>query len=44
MLPTAIAAGDKIACGTDAPAIPHGHNARELAALGSLSADRGSAA
>lgn len=33
MLPTAIAAGVKIACGTDAPAVPHGHNARELAAL-----------
>ena len=33
MLPRAIAAGVKIACGTDAPAVPHGHNARELAAL-----------
>ncbi|HEX3516547.1 MAG TPA: amidohydrolase family protein [Trebonia sp.] len=33
MLPRAIAAGVKIACGTDAPAIPHGHNAKELAAL-----------
>jgi len=33
MLPSAIAAGVKIACGTDAPAVPHGHNARELAAL-----------
>ena len=29
----AIAAGVKIACGTDAPAIPHGRNAKELAAL-----------
>ena len=29
----AIAAGVKIACGTDAPAIPHGRNAHELAAL-----------
>ncbi|WP_106400600.1 metal-dependent hydrolase family protein [Actinocorallia populi] len=29
----AIAAGVKIACGTDAPAIPHGHNAKELWAL-----------
>jgi len=29
----AIRAGVKIACGTDAPAIPHGHNAKELAAL-----------
>ena len=35
----AIAAGVKIACGTDAPAIPHGRNARELAAL----VDRGMA-
>jgi len=33
MLPKAIAAGVKIACGTDAPAIPHGQNARELIAL-----------
>jgi imidazolonepropionase-like amidohydrolase len=33
MLPRAIAAGVKIACGTDAPAIPHGQNARELCAL-----------
>jgi imidazolonepropionase-like amidohydrolase len=33
MFPRAIAAGVKIACGTDAPAVPHGHNARELAAL-----------
>ncbi len=33
MLPKAIAAGVRIACGTDAPAIPHGHNAKELAAL-----------
>lgn len=29
----AIEAGVKIACGTDAPAIPHGHNAKELWAL-----------
>ena len=29
----AIAAGVKIACGTDAPAIPHGRNAKELVAL-----------
>ncbi|HEU5302980.1 MAG TPA: amidohydrolase family protein [Acidimicrobiia bacterium] len=29
----AIEAGVKIACGTDAPAIPHGRNAMELAAL-----------
>ncbi|HUC37742.1 MAG TPA: amidohydrolase family protein [Acidimicrobiales bacterium] len=29
----AIARGAKIACGTDAPAIPHGHNAKELLAL-----------
>jgi len=33
MLPKAIAAGVRIACGTDAPAIPHGQNARELTAL-----------
>jgi len=33
MLPKAVAAGVRIACGTDAPAVPHGHNARELAAL-----------
>ncbi len=33
MLPKAIAAGVKIACGTDAPAVPHGDNAKELAAL-----------
>jgi imidazolonepropionase-like amidohydrolase len=33
MLPKAIAAGVKIACGTDAPAIPHGQNAKELCAL-----------
>lgn len=33
MLRTAIAAGVKIACGTDAPAIPHGENAKELWAL-----------
>jgi len=30
--PKAIAAGVKIACGTDAPAIPHGDNAKELTA------------
>ncbi|MGH9016655.1 MAG: metal-dependent hydrolase family protein, partial [Acidimicrobiales bacterium] len=29
----AVARGVKIACGTDAPAIPHGHNAKELVAL-----------
>jgi imidazolonepropionase-like amidohydrolase len=29
----AIAAGVKIACGTDAPAIPHGKNAKEIIAL-----------
>ncbi len=29
----AIAAGVKVACGTDAPAIPHGRNAKELVAL-----------
>jgi imidazolonepropionase-like amidohydrolase len=33
MLPKAIAAGVKIACGTDAPAIPHGENAKEIVAL-----------
>jgi imidazolonepropionase-like amidohydrolase len=33
MLPKAIAAGVKIACGTDAPAVPHGGNAKELIAL-----------
>jgi imidazolonepropionase-like amidohydrolase len=33
MLPKAIKAGVKIACGTDAPAIPHGQNAKELVAL-----------
>jgi imidazolonepropionase-like amidohydrolase len=33
MLPKAIKAGVKIACGTDAPAIPHGQNAKELMAL-----------
>lgn len=33
MLPRAIEAGVRIACGTDAPAIPHGRNARELCAL-----------
>jgi imidazolonepropionase-like amidohydrolase len=32
-LPKAIAAGVRIACGTDAPAIPHGQNAKELCAL-----------
>ena len=29
----AIARGAKVACGTDAPAIPHGRNAKELIAL-----------
>ena len=29
----AIARGARIACGTDAPAIPHGRNAKELVAL-----------
>ena len=33
MLGKAIAAGVKIACGTDAPAIPHGENAKELWAM-----------
>ena len=33
MLPKAIAAGVRIACGTDAPAIPHRQNAKELCAL-----------
>jgi imidazolonepropionase-like amidohydrolase len=33
MLPKAIAAGVKIACGSDAPAIPHGQNAKELWAM-----------
>jgi imidazolonepropionase-like amidohydrolase len=33
MLRKAIAAGVKIACGTDAPAIPHGENAKELWAM-----------
>jgi imidazolonepropionase-like amidohydrolase len=33
MLPKAIAAGVRIACGTDAPAIPHGENAKEIVAL-----------
>jgi imidazolonepropionase-like amidohydrolase len=33
MLPKAIEAGVRIACGTDAPAIPHGQNAKELGAL-----------
>ncbi|WP_067649961.1 metal-dependent hydrolase family protein [Nocardia harenae] len=33
MLGKAIAAGVKIACGTDAPAVPHGDNAKELWAL-----------
>ena len=33
MLPKAISAGVRIACGTDAPAIPHGENAKELGAL-----------
>jgi imidazolonepropionase-like amidohydrolase len=39
MLGKAIAAGVKIACGTDAPAIPHGDNAKELWAM----VDRGMA-
>jgi imidazolonepropionase-like amidohydrolase len=33
VVPRAVAAGVRVACGTDAPAIPHGANARELAAL-----------
>src|SRR4029453_11213204 len=33
MLPKAIKAGVKIACGSDAPAIPHGQNAKEICAL-----------
>jgi imidazolonepropionase-like amidohydrolase len=33
MLGNAISAGVKIACGTDAPAIPHGSNAKELWAM-----------
>jgi len=33
MLRKAIANGVKIACGTDAPAIPHGDNAKELWAM-----------
>jgi imidazolonepropionase-like amidohydrolase len=33
MLSKAISAGVRIACGTDAPAIPHGQNAKELCAL-----------
>ncbi len=33
MLGRAIAAGVRIACGTDAPAIPHGDNAKELWAM-----------
>ena len=33
MLNKAIKAGVKIACGTDAPAIPHGENAKELWAM-----------
>jgi len=33
MLRKAIEAGVKIACGTDAPAIPHGENAKELWAM-----------
>ena len=33
MLSKAIEAGVKIACGTDAPAIPHGENAKELWAM-----------
>ena len=34
MLPKAIAAGVRIACGTDAPAIPHGQNAKEIVRAG----------
>jgi imidazolonepropionase-like amidohydrolase len=33
MLSKSIAAGVRIACGTDAPAIPHGQNAKELWAM-----------
>jgi imidazolonepropionase-like amidohydrolase len=33
MLPKAIAAGVRICCGTDAPAVPHGDNAKEILAL-----------
>jgi len=33
MLPKAIDMGVRIACGTDAPAIPHGQNAKELCTL-----------
>ncbi len=33
MLPKAIDAGVRIACGTDAPAVPHGDNAKEILAL-----------
>lgn len=33
VLPKAISAGVRIACGTDAPAIPHGQNAKEVCAL-----------
>ncbi|MFN2537154.1 MAG: amidohydrolase family protein [Mycobacteriales bacterium] len=33
MISKAIEAGARIACGTDAPAIPHGRNAKELLAL-----------
>jgi imidazolonepropionase-like amidohydrolase len=33
MLRKAIERGVKIACGTDAPAIPHGENAKELWAM-----------
>jgi imidazolonepropionase-like amidohydrolase len=33
VVPRAVAAGVRVACGTDAPAIPHGAGARELAAL-----------
>lgn len=36
-LTKAIEAGVKVACGTDAPTIPHGENARELVALVSQS-------
>jgi imidazolonepropionase-like amidohydrolase len=33
VLPRAAAAGVRICCGTDAPAIPHGDNAKELVAM-----------
>ena len=37
MLGKAIKAGVKIACGTDAPAVPHGQNAKELWAMVEIS-------